>query len=306
MRAGAIAGAIAIIATSTAVAIAQTPAPSLSLEVAKAHVGFGAPFRVSGTAGRDLAGRTVALEFAPDGRTWSGVATTTVGQDGRYRFAQKLPRSGALRVALQADPAAATAASEPPRSQAKSVRVSPRVGVSTRRLNVKAGRVALVAGRIAPASGGVRVALQVRRGGRWVTIDRARTRAGGGFTLHDRQPRTQSAAARVTVVAHAGLAGARRPVGQLNVFRVANASWYGPGFFGRKTGCGGRLGYSQLGVAHKTLPCGTKVTFRYNGRTLTVPVIDRGPYAGSREYDLTASTAQRLGFHGHGAILSTR
>ncbi len=83
------------------------------------------------------------------------------------------------------------------------------------------------------------------------------------------------------------------------------ATWYGPGFWGRRTGCGGRLGYSQLGVAHKTLPCGTKVTLRHRGRSLRVPVIDRGPYVGGREYDLTAATAARLGFKGHGGILTT-
>ena len=48
------------------------------------------------------------------------------------------------------------------------------------------------------------------------------------------------------------------------------------------------------------------VTLKHGRRTLRVPVIDRGPYVGGREYDLTAATAQRLGFEGHGAILTTR
>ena len=65
-------------------------------------------------------------------------------------------------------------------------------------------------------------------------------------------------------------------------------------------------GLPQLGVAHKTLPCGTKVTLRHNGRRVRVPVIDRGPYVGAREYDLTAATARKLGFRGHGGILTTR
>ena len=95
-------------------------------------------------------------------------------------------------------------------------------------------------------------------------------------------------------------------IGRLNVYRYAYASWYGPGLYGNPLGCGGTLGAGTLGVAHKTLPCGTKVTFRHGGRAVRVPVIDRGPYVGGREYDLTAATAQRLGFHGHGAILTTR
>ena len=39
-----------------------------------------------------------------------------------------------------------------------------------------------------------------------------------------------------------------------------------------------------------TLPCGTMVTLRYGGRTITVPVIDRGPYVAGRDYDLTYAT----------------
>ena len=77
----------------------------------------------------------------------------------------------------------------------------------------------------------------------------------------------------------------------------------GPGSTATATGCGGTLGAGRLGVAHKSLPCGTMVTFKRGDRSVRVPVIDRGPYVGGREYDLTAATAQRLGFEGHGAIL---
>ena len=112
--------------------------------------------------------------------------------------------------------------------------------------------------------------------------------------------------AQLRVLVRGGGDRAKRRIGRLNVYREALASWYGPGFYGRQTGCGGTLGYSQLGVAHKTLPCGTKVTLRHNGRRVRVPVIDRGPYAGAREYDLTAATARKLGFRGHGGILTTK
>jgi rare lipoprotein A len=98
----------------------------------------------------------------------------------------------------------------------------------------------------------------------------------------------------------------KQGLGRLNVYRRALASWYGPGLYGMRTGCGGNLGTSQLGVAHKTLPCGTKVTLRHHGRVVRVPVIDRGPYSGAREFDLTAATARRLKFKGYGTILSTR
>jgi len=176
-----------------------------------------------------------------------------------------------------------------------------KVGVTDRRLNVRLGRRAVVRGRIQPA--GSTVALQIRRRGRWVTLDRDRTGTQGRYVLRDRLRRPMSVRARVKV--SRGPAGSRG-VGRLNVYRHALASWYGPGFYGQRTGCGGRLGWSQLGVAHKTLPCGTRVTLRHRGRVIRVPVIDRGPYVGAREFDHTVTTARRLRFKGHGSILTTR
>jgi rare lipoprotein A len=176
-----------------------------------------------------------------------------------------------------------------------------KVGVSDRRLNVQTGRRAVVRGRIEPA--GSTVALQVSRHGRWVTLDRDRSDAQGRYVLRNRMRSPMSARARVHV--SRGPAG-KQGLGRLNVYRHALASWYGPGLYGMRTGCGGSLGTSQLGVAHKTLPCGTKVTLRHHGHVLRVPVIDRGPYSGAREFDLTAATARRLKFSGHGTILSTR
>jgi rare lipoprotein A len=78
-------------------------------------------------------------------------------------------------------------------------------------------------------------------------------------------------------------------------YRAVKATWYGPGFFGNRTACGRRLTRSTLGVAHKRLPCGTKVALRYRGHEVVVPVIDRGPYSRGIEYDLTQATARKLG-----------
>ena len=74
------------------------------------------------------------------------------------------------------------------------------------------------------------------------------------------------------------------------------ATWYGPGFFGNRTACGQTLTRRTVGVAHKTLPCGSKVVLRYKGRFLRTTVIDRGPYANNAKWDLTQAAAQRLGF----------
>ena len=171
-----------------------------------------------------------------------------------------------------------------------------KVGVSAKRMNVKAGSRVTVSGRVR-ADGPMTAALQIKRHARWITLDRDRTDGTGRYVLRDRIRRTLSAPARVRLSD-----GMRRNLGRLNVYRRSYASWYGPGLYGNRLGCGGTLTAGRLGVAHKSLPCGSKVTLRHGGRVVRVPVIDRGPYVGGREFDLTAATAQKLHFHGHGAI----
>jgi rare lipoprotein A (peptidoglycan hydrolase) len=76
------------------------------------------------------------------------------------------------------------------------------------------------------------------------------------------------------------------------------ATWFGPGFYGRQTACGQILTREVLGVAHRTLPCGTLVRLSYRGHSMVVPVIDRGPYAHGVTWDLTAAAAHALGVAG--------
>ena len=80
-----------------------------------------------------------------------------------------------------------------------------------------------------------------------------------------------------------------------------NATWYGPGFFGRRTACGQTLTKAAIGVAHKKLPCGTPVTFAYRGHWVRAKVIDRGPFNADYRWDLTHKLAKQLGFLGAGA-----
>jgi peptidoglycan lytic transglycosylase len=93
---------------------------------------------------------------------------------------------------------------------------------------------------------------------------------------------------------------------ELNVYHSVQASYYGPGLYGNGVACGGTLTPSKLGVANKTLPCGTKVTLHHGNKTVTVPVIDRGPYSGNRVYDLTTATKNKLGYVGIGPIWATK
>ena len=94
------------------------------------------------------------------------------------------------------------------------------------------------------------------------------------------------------------------PGARVSSMSVRVATWYGPGLYGRRTACGQRLTRTILGVAHRTLPCGTKVTLYYRGRFATVPVIDRGPHARGVTWDLTVATARSLGFRQTGKIRS--
>src|SRR3954447_12788670 len=82
---------------------------------------------------------------------------------------------------------------------------------------------------------------------------------------------------------------------RVTVYRGAKATWYGPGFYGKKTACGARMTHALVGVAHRTLPCGTPVEIFYKGRSLVVPVVDRGPFANGAAYDLTQAAAVALG-----------
>lgn len=100
------------------------------------------------------------------------------------------------------------------------------------------------------------------------------TGTGGASATPDEQPNQQARAAD---------------------YKPVTATWYGPGLYGNRMACGGKLTHSTIGVAHKRLPCGTKVALRYRGRTIVVPVIDRGPYSRGVDYDLTSATAHKLG-----------
>ena len=187
------------------------------------------------------------------------------------------------------------------------------ISIHARHTNVVAGSRAYVSGTVHGVGAGRTVALQRRGAHGWTTVARDGTSAGGGFHLRyrTRRPGTGLLRLRVTATAHASSAdaasaSATRALGRLNVYRHAFVSWYGPGLYGRHLGCGGTLTPGTLGVANRTLPCGTRLTLRYRGRSVRVRVVDRGPYVGGREFDLTAATRARLQFPSTGTLLVTR
>jgi rare lipoprotein A (peptidoglycan hydrolase) len=74
---------------------------------------------------------------------------------------------------------------------------------------------------------------------------------------------------------------------------VVTATWYGPGLYGNTTACGQTYTQRIRGVAHRTLPCGTRLTLTRRGRVVRVRVIDRGPFSHAT-FDLSARTAMDL------------
>lgn len=112
-------------------------------------------------------------------------------------------------------------------------------------------------------------------------------------TLFEPTTRTEPPQARVPVALP-------RPTAESIAKKVwhtdRNISWYGPGFYGKRTACGLALTTTLVGVAHRTLACGTKVSFRNpaNGRVVTLRVVDRGPYVSGRSWDLTGGACVKL------------
>jgi peptidoglycan lytic transglycosylase len=100
----------------------------------------------------------------------------------------------------------------------------------------------------------------------------------------------------------ASRAGPASPKLTTTVYRPSIATQYGPGFYGQKTACGQTLRPSTIGVANRTLKCGTPVAIYYHGRTMIVPVIDRGPYANHADWDLTEATGRALSIAGTATI----
>jgi rare lipoprotein A len=283
---------------STGTAYAATTSDSGNVSLARAgqsnRVAYGHTLHVDGRVS-GAPGSSVRLENAPAGEEWRPIAETTSGGDGSYRFAVRAERSGAYRALSDAGVSA-------PRR----VTVVPRIGGHATR-HARRGEQVRVRGALRPQKAGRTVHLQLRTGKRWRTVDRDRTSAGGRYTTTWR-PGTQGAyRLRVRFAGdRANGEVTRRLRGRVNVYRPSAASWYGPGFYGSRTACGETITSSVLGVANKSLPCGTRVTMRYHGRSVTVPVIDRGPFSGAREWDLTPATKDRLGFGSTGTVWVTR
>ena len=186
-----------------------------------------------------------------------------------------------------ADPGTGGAAAPPP---------DPRLATSP---NVMLGKTTTFSG-VLPLAGGATATVERldAKTGTWLPIASAPIAADGSY----RATWTADVAGRITTRVTAGrggdpdaaLAGAPPEAG-VTIYRRTLTTWFGPGFFGKRTYCGQRMSRKLLGVAHRSLPCGTPVAFFYKGRSITVPVVDTGPFNGKMRFDLTFGAAKALG-----------
>jgi len=166
------------------------------------------------------------------------------------------------------------------------------------------GRAQTVSGVLEGAPAGRAVEIQLGDGdGQWTTVAGARTTGDGAFAATWRAQRTGRFTLRA-LVSRGPRAGASRTslTAAVTVYDAAVATLFGPGLFGRRTACGTRLGPATVGLAHRTLACGTRVEVFYGGRRVVAAVIDRGPFVAGVTWDLTSATASTLGFSGRGYV----
>ena len=289
--------------TATLVALAMLIVPGVAsaqtgsepvITSAPGRVSYGGRAVIEGTMEGGTPGQEIVLQRRIGDGAWDRIAAKPLDESGRVRFAlDALRRSAGYRLAYT-DQASVTTHSDRHR-----IAVIARLRFRTSKDHLMEGRRLRITGSLFPKVPGRTVLLQQKVAGEWRYIDRLR--AGDGYFSRYFRPDHQGF--RRLRVRFAG-DGFNRRASQRSAIRVYEpdlATWYGPGFYGNTTACGKRLGYDTLGVAHRSLPCGTKVALLYQGRTITVPVIDRGPYS-SADWDLTEETADRLGFSGKETI----
>jgi hypothetical protein len=159
------------------------------------------------------------------------------------------------------------------------------------------GQKTIASGMLSSADAGEPVSLELESAaGVWEVVATKLVAANGSFAISWRASVVGQFTARVVTGALASsIVSVSTPETPLLVVKSVLATWYGPGLYGNHTACGEKLTKHILGLADRKLPCGTPVTVFYEGHSITVPVIDRGPYSNGATFDLTSATAEALG-----------
>ena len=292
------------IGTTTSTAAEQRQA---AIDPAKSSIRFGDRVTLRGQF-PGAPGAAVTIQYkAASSRSFRQVARTRTNENSRWTARVKPRGTGMWRARLTSAPRAPQAGDDPLETQAS---VDPETG--ERRVAVRSVTRVQATGH-AVVGQSVRVKGHVAPGGkRKVTVEIGRKRVSthtngrGRFDVRVKAGSTGSYKVRARAKGNRKAAASSDGAGKVTVYRHAQASWYGPGLYGNRTACGQTLSPSTLGVAHKSMPCGTKLTLRHGNNTVRVKVIDRGPYVGNREFDLTEATRNKLGFGSTGTILTSK
>ncbi len=251
---------------------------------------YGRPVKIQGKISAELKGETLFLERSLRGR-WMRVKSFVAEQDLTYVTSLKLKRTTKIRI------------TSPNLGTLFQRTLKVRAASRTKRvkLNSWVGKRVSVSGAVRPATVGRNVSVTVKRNGRKHVLGTARTKVGGKFKV----TWTARSSGRKRLRLH--IEGDRSAVEstqllRLNVFAPANASYYGPGFIGSRTACGQTMTSSSVHVAHRTLPCGTKLKFYLGGRVVDAVVKDRGPFHYGRVFDLSVGLKNKLGFGSTGVV----
>lgn len=256
------------------------------IDSAPRKVGYRDPVDIAGhIEGRPRGVEVTLQRLFPHNDWWKKVATDRTNDQGVVRFHLDGPRyTGRYRLKTQ-----------DVKGDAVTIRVRPVLRLRVNRSNVMEDSDIAFEGSLRPAISGRRAKLAWKVNGEWRVLDNVRL-GDGRFRKEVHVGDHGRRRVRITFPRDPHNSWARSAE-VVRVHRRSPATWYGPGFFGNRMACGRRYSRDMLGVAHRTLPCGTMVSALYKGRSVRVPVVDRGPY-GDSQWDLTEETAQRLRFSG--------
>lgn len=252
----------------------------------------GGTIRLKGSTGLASSSRVrveVRLAGSPAWRVWKVALSTAAG---RFRTRIRARKNGSIRVRDRFGRVSAPV----------KTRIRSRIRLKRVARTVKLGDRLRISGSVRPR-GVRRVRIRVSGAGTTAVV---RTRRSGRFTWRWKPVRAGDVRIRALAFGNPLALRSRSGKRRSSALRPGGASYYGPGLYGNGVACGGVLRPGTIGVAHKTLPCGTRVMFRYGNRIATARVIDRGPYVAGRDWDLTEALRNRLGFGGVGTVWTNR
>ncbi|MDQ4095861.1 MAG: septal ring lytic transglycosylase RlpA family protein [Actinomycetota bacterium] len=275
---------VAMIASTGAAGAGTAPEPVV--DDYPGVVDFRASFEIAVLVYNASPGQVVHLERrTPRTTKWVGLDKHQLDKSATFSFLLEDVRHTAFyRARVEKSP-----------SESIRVAVRPRLTFTAKPKDIMKRGTTILRGLLRPVVEGRTVLLEQRVEGEWKPLGKAIVE-DGRYSLRSRL--SKSGFRRVRATFEGDELNARKRSRQIvRVHRPSLATWYGPGFFGNRTACGQRFTRRTIGIAHRRLPCGTKVHVLYQGATILLEVIDRGPYTDAN-WDLSQRAARKIGFYG--------